>query len=117
MHAGFGEPPIESRAYRGGKLAKRATDFANLHAEPLALDHLGGQITGLARQLGEACEVPNPDAGPIREMTVELGKLTRNAVARVYPDPDPEAKGATAGKSEAHPAAPSRSSRRVGTDV
>jgi hypothetical protein len=122
MHAGFGDPPIESRAYRAGKLAKRATDFANVHAKPLALGDLGGKITDLARQLGEGCEALNPDPGPIRKMTVDLGNLTGAAVARVYPAP--RAKGTAADKSEsatseveAHPSAPARSPRRVGTDV
>jgi hypothetical protein len=122
MHAGFGDPPIESRAYRAGKLAKRATDFANVHAKPLALDDLGRKITDLARQLGQACEALNPDPGPIRKMTVDLGNLTGAAVARVYPAP--RAKGTATDKSEsatseaeAHPSASAWSPRRVGTDV
>jgi hypothetical protein len=143
-HAGFGDPPITSRVYRGLKLANRAEDFANSHAERLAEEDLGTRITNLAHQLREACrprhvdQAQDPDweehldryldrdwgqdPHTIRAKTVDLGKLTSGAVARIYCEP--EAKGAAADKSaaatfevEAHPAAPLRSPRRVGTDV
>ncbi len=145
MHAGFGDPPIKSRVYRGIKLANRAKDFANSHAEQLTTDDLGTRITNLAHQLKEACKPRHvdqeqyPDWGEdlnqypdrdwdqdlhatIRAKTVDLGKLTSSAVARVYSDR--EAERAAADKSsdatpegKAHPATPPRSLRRVGTDM
>lgn len=119
IHAGFGEPPIESWTYRGDKLANRATEFATLHAKSLARDRLGQEILELADQLRIACAASKPDSGSIQEMTVDLGKLTSSAVAYVYADPEAkdaaaDQAAATTSEVEASPAAPPR---RVGTDV
>jgi len=83
MHAGFGDPPVESRAYRAGRLATRATTFANLHVKRLG--HLMGPVEASARQVEEACRCRDP--AEIQNATVELSRLTAQAVARVYTGP------------------------------
>jgi len=83
MHAGFGDPPVESRVYRAGRLAPRATTFANLHVKRLG--HLMGPAEASARQVEEACRCRDP--AEIQNATVELSRLTAQAVARVYTGP------------------------------
>jgi hypothetical protein len=83
MHAGFGDPPVESRVYRAGRLATRATTFANLHVKRLG--HLMGPVEASARQVEEACRCRDP--AEIQNATVELSRLTAQAVARVYTGP------------------------------
>jgi hypothetical protein len=107
MRAGFGDPPIESRVYRAGKLATRATTFANLHVKPLG--HLKEPVEESARQLDKACRRQDP--AEIQKAIVELSRLTAQAVARVYPEPKSSAaaggSAAVTSEIEAHPAAPS----------
>lgn len=142
MHAGFGDTPIKSRVYRSLKLANRAKDFADSHADKLAKKDRA-KITTLADQLTEACKprhvdqdtdpdwnkhldqypdrdwVQDPDV--IRDKTVELGELTSRAVAHVYSKPEadhvPDTSTAPTSDVEAHSAVPPGSPRPVGTDV
>ena len=84
MHAGFGDPPIDSRKYRAQKLAKRADDFATSHGERLG--DLRGEVADWAGRLCKARDAADPEA--IRVATVELGKNTAKAVKKVYPNAD-----------------------------
>jgi hypothetical protein len=144
MHAGFGDTPIKSQVYRGLKLADRAKDFAILHAGSLEEKKLGAQVISMARQLKDACrprpgdqeqdpdweersdQYPdrdwNQDPDVIRARTVDLGKLTSRAVARVYAMPQadraaPEKSTAATPDGKTHSAAPPESPRPAGTDV
>jgi hypothetical protein len=97
MHAGFGDPPMESRIYRGEKLAKRAREFAEGHEERLG--DLMGRVTRSADEVDKACQTKDPDSGETREptkadapdpgeirrTTVQLSVLTAKAVEVVYP--------------------------------
>lgn len=135
MHAGFGDPPMESRIYRAKKLAKRARKFADGHEERLG--DLKGRVTRSADEVDKACHTEDPDSGETREATkaeasdpgeiqratVELGALTADAVELVYPKRErdgaasDEIPAATA-DIEAHPAAlPPPSPRPVATDA
>lgn len=85
MHAGFGNPSTESRKYRARKLAHRARKFASMHAKPLT--ELSKLVEDSVRRLEEARVADDP--GAIQKATVELGKLTAQAVSAVYPEPKP----------------------------
>ena len=134
MHAGFGDPPIESRIYRAKKLAKRAREFESDYEERLG--GLNGRVTRSAGEVEKACKAEDPDSGEtqeatkveapdpgeIRRATVELSALTAYAVKLVYPKHERDgaaADGPPAATAdiEVHPAGPPPSPRPVATDV
>jgi hypothetical protein len=141
MHAGFGDPPIESRIYRAKKLAKRAREFADGHEERLG--DLKGRVTRSADEVDKACKTEDPDScetrettkadapdpseiraadpGEIQRATVKLSALTADAVELVYPKRERDGAAAdgppaATAEIEAHPAAPP-SPRPVATDA
>jgi len=118
MHAGFGDPSIDSQKYRARKLAKRADDFATSHEERLG--HLREEVADWADRLRKARDTGDPDA--IRIATVELGKKTADAVGVVYPGPKSDSAAAdgpatATAEIDALPATPAPLSRPVGTDL
>jgi hypothetical protein len=118
MHAGFGDPPIESLRYRARKLTKRARTFAGSHEERLGA--LRQQVEDWADRLDGAFNASNPEA--IRIATVELGKRTAEAVDKVYPeskrdDAATDDPATATADIEAIPATPAPSPRPVGNDA
>lgn len=118
MHAGFGDPPLDSQRYRAEKLTQRAREFAGSHEERLG--DLREQLGYSADQLDEARNAGDPHA--IRIATAELGKKTAEAVDKVYPGP--KSGGAAANgpvtataEIEALPATPTPTPRPVDTDA
>ena len=118
MHAGFGDPLVDSQQFRADKLAERARTFAGSHKERLG--DLREQVGYWADRLDDAHKASDPHA--IRVATAELGKKTAEAVDRVYPGRQSgraaaNGPAAATAEIEALPATPAPTPRPGGTDV